>query len=859
MYSLGLLACSSFLLALLLTPLCRNLFRRWNLVDHPDGGRHSHAIPIPRVGGIPIMAAYLGAFVLLLVTPFLAGGFVREGLPLTLRVFPAATLVFAVGLIDDLIELKPWQKFAAQALAACAAFWAGVAVTNLGGIAVPSWLSLPLTVLWLVGCSNAFNLIDGIDGLAAGAGLFATVTILVGALLHGNVPLAIATVPLAGALLGFLRFNFNPASIFLGDSGSLTIGFLLGCFGVLWGQKSTAMLGMTAPLMALAVPLIDTGVAIARRFLRRQPIMSADAGHIHHRLLARGLTPRRVALLLYGACGLAAGLSLLSSIAQDQYKGLIILVFCAAAWIGVQHLGYVEFGVAGRMFAAGAFRRHLNNQLALQAFEEALAVSATTEERWRAICESCRRFGFTHVELQLNGRLFEKALVDTNGNPVWNLEITLADGDHLRLKRCFGESQVPTVLVPFAEALHKNLCPNGTGHSTAVPVTQPQPNGRDRHSAAVGARPSHLKYLLVAGARPNFMKIAPIHRAFSSSRNGHSPADLLLVHTGQHYSRNMSDDFFRDLGLPEPDVNLEVGSGSHAEQTARIMMAFESVCLEHRPDWAIVVGDVNSTLACALTAKKLGIRVAHVEAGLRSRDMSMPEEINRLCTDAISDLLFTTDALAGENLQMEGIAAEKIHFVGNTMIDTLCQQIDRARQLPLPDGLELGQYAVLTLHRPANVDSPGHLALILGAINTIAERIPIVFPAHPRTSPRLKEVELHPQIRIVQPMSYLPFLGLVAHSRMVLTDSGGIQEETTVLGIPCLTMRPNTERPITCEIGTNVLVGTDPQRILHEANVILGGHTRPGVIPEKWDGRAAERIVDVFLSKSAQASHLVCA
>ncbi len=365
-----------------------------------------------------------------------------------------------------------------------------------------------------------------------------------------------------------------------------------------------------------------------------------------------------------------------------------------------------------------------------------------------------------------------------------------------------------------------------------------------------------MKYLLVAGARPNFMKIAPIHRAFSANPNGH---EILLVHTGQHYSRNMSDDFFRDLGIPEPDINLEVGSGSHAEQTARIMMAFEPVCFEHRPDWVIVVGDVNSTVACALTAKKLGIRVAHVEAGLRSRDMSMPEEINRLCTDAISDLLFTTDTLANENLRNEGVAAEKIHFAGNTMIDTLHRHIGRARELPLPDGLVAGDYAVLTLHRPSNVDSREQLAPILEAINTVAQRIPIVFPVHPRTAARLNGTQLHPDIRVVEPMSYLPFLGLVASSRMVLTDSGGIQEETTVLGVPCLTMRPNTERPITCEIGTNVLVGTDPARILQEANAILDGRTRSRAIPEKWDGHAAERIVDVLLSQAVQDPCTACA
>jgi UDP-N-acetylglucosamine 2-epimerase (non-hydrolysing) len=367
-----------------------------------------------------------------------------------------------------------------------------------------------------------------------------------------------------------------------------------------------------------------------------------------------------------------------------------------------------------------------------------------------------------------------------------------------------------------------------------------------------------MKYLIVAGARPNFMKIAPILRAFSLKQNGHSNTPVLLVHTGQHYSRNMSDDFFRDLGIPEPDINLGVGSGSHAEQTARIMMAFEPACLEHRPDWVIVVGDVNSTVACALTAKKLGIRVAHVEAGLRSRDMSMPEEINRLCTDVISDLLFTTDTMADENLRSEGVASEKIHFVGNTMIDTLQQQIGRARELPLRDGLAPGKYAVLTLHRPANVDSPDRLASVLGAINAIAGRIPIVFPVHPRTMSKLAGIELHPRIQIVEPMSYLPFLGLVARSQMVLTDSGGIQEETTVLGIPCLTMRPNTERPITCEIGTNVLVGTDPQRILKEATSILDGQARIGTIPEKWDGRAAERIVDILLNQCVQASTLEC-
>jgi UDP-N-acetylglucosamine 2-epimerase (non-hydrolysing) len=362
-----------------------------------------------------------------------------------------------------------------------------------------------------------------------------------------------------------------------------------------------------------------------------------------------------------------------------------------------------------------------------------------------------------------------------------------------------------------------------------------------------------MKFILVAGARPNFMKIAPILEAFRS-RQPHTPGlEVLLVHTGQHYDQKMSDDFFTDLRIPQPDINLGVGSGSHAGQTARIMVAFEEVCLREQPDCVIVVGDVNSTMACAITAKKLGIAVAHVEAGLRSRDMSMPEEINRLCTDVIADLLFTTDEIANDNLRREGVPESRIYFMGNTMIDTLLRHLDRARQMAPLDGLPDGGFAVLTLHRPGNVDHCATLAGIMKALVDVARRIPIVFPAHPRTLARLKEYGLLGPlqngggIRLVGPLSYLPFVGLVAHSRMVLTDSGGIQEETTVLGIPCITMRPNTERPITCERGTNILVGNDPARIHSAALKILNGALRRGSIPEKWDGHAAERIVDVLL------------
>ncbi len=373
-----------------------------------------------------------------------------------------------------------------------------------------------------------------------------------------------------------------------------------------------------------------------------------------------------------------------------------------------------------------------------------------------------------------------------------------------------------------------------------------------------------MKIINVVGARPNFMKIAPIHEAMNSFPD---EIEHFLVHTGQHYDEKMSKSFFDDLGLPRPDTNLEVGSGSHAEQTGRVMIEFEKVCLERKPDVVVVVGDVNSTMACAVTAKKLGISVAHVEAGLRSRDMSMPEEINRLCTDAICDFLFTADRISDKNLLHEGVAKEKIHFVGNVMIDTLMKHREMAAREEILDkwGIERGQFILLTLHRPSNVDDKGVLESILGALNKIAEKLPIIFPIHPRTMSRVKEFGLKQYLSKIdmvrgfggsevrglwytEPLNYLSFLNLTMNAAMVLTDSGGIQEETTVLGVPCITVRPNTERPITCEQGTNVVVGNDPVRLLEEAERVLDGDTRKGRIPEKWDGRAAERIVEVLRS-----------
>lgn len=356
-----------------------------------------------------------------------------------------------------------------------------------------------------------------------------------------------------------------------------------------------------------------------------------------------------------------------------------------------------------------------------------------------------------------------------------------------------------------------------------------------------------LKIVCVCGARPNFMKIAPLVDALQRTPN----VRTILVHTGQHYDERMSKLFFGELGIPAPDLNLEVGSCSHAVQTAEVMKRFEPVCLEHRPDWVVVVGDVNSTLAAALTASKLDIKVAHVEAGLRSFDRSMPEEINRVLTDAISDLLFVTEISGVENLRREGVAEQKIHLVGNVMIDTLVKSRDRAnRTTILRDlGLEKGGYAVVTLHRPGNVDDAAAFGPILAALETISRTMLVVFPIHPRTRNSLDRLGLsariaaNGRIRLIDPLGYLEFLKLMSDSGVVLTDSGGIQEETTILGVPCLTLRRNTERPITITQGTNRLAGTATEGIVKAYQEAVGGPRRGATAPDFWDGHAAERIV----------------
>jgi UDP-N-acetylglucosamine 2-epimerase (non-hydrolysing) len=369
--------------------------------------------------------------------------------------------------------------------------------------------------------------------------------------------------------------------------------------------------------------------------------------------------------------------------------------------------------------------------------------------------------------------------------------------------------------------------------------------------------PSHrpLKVLLVAGARPNFMKVAPLIKAFEAYHaRGIGQIDWQLVHTGQHYDALMSDIFFRELGIAAPNVNLNAGSGSQAMQTANIMLRFEPVCVREKPDWVVVVGDVNSTLACTLVAAKLGIKVAHVEAGLRSYDRAMPEEINRIVSDALADLLLTPSADAVENLRREGVAETKIKLVGNIMIDSLVANLSKARSNGHLDKLDLKRkaFAYVTLHRPANVDNQISLRAIMDALRRLSGQLPVVFPMHPRTRKMCEEFDIplngNVALKILEPIGYHDSICLTENALLVLTDSGGLQEEATFFRTPCLTLRPNTERPITITLGSNRLTTTE--QLPHDAKIILSGPDQVGEVPELWDGHTAERAVEHLLAAS---------
>lgn len=445
----------SFGFSTVLTPIFRDVFRSFKVVDQPDNKRKVHVQPIPRVGGIAIVLAYFLTFYM--ASP--SEGETTRELSLVANLLPAALVIFVTGLVDDFFGLKPWQKIIGQLVAAGLAAWAGVRVGGVGGHPLPDLWAFPLTIGWLLVCTNAFNLVDGLDGLAAGVGLFATLTMFTAAVFQGNQPLMFATLPLAGCLLGFLCFNFNPATVFLGDCGSLLIGFMLGCFGAIWTTKSVTLLGLTAPLMALSLPLIDVLLCIVRRWLRNQPIFSADRGHIHHRLLDRGLSPRQAVLMLYALCGVTAAFSLLQSFLNDFYiAAFAVVVFGVIAWMGIHYLRYAEFMLAGQMLRTGEFQRSVNARLNLASFEKAIVSAKNIDDCWDTILKVQETFGFSAARLNANGRLYESWGLHVRAPKYWTMQIPLSDnGDYIELARDFGSSVLPMVVVPFVDLLAASL------------------------------------------------------------------------------------------------------------------------------------------------------------------------------------------------------------------------------------------------------------------------------------------------------------------------------------------------------------------------------------------------------------------
>jgi UDP-GlcNAc:undecaprenyl-phosphate/decaprenyl-phosphate GlcNAc-1-phosphate transferase len=456
MFTLGLLTVTSCLLCLFLTPLVRHCSIRLGLVDRPDHARKFHPAAVPRTGGVAILLSCVGAYALLLLWAPGTGGVIAANRAITDRLLPPVALIFLTGLLDDWLGLKPWQKLLGQVGAAAWACGAGVRVFGIGGHHVPPWCGGGLTVAWLVLCSNAFNLIDGIDGLAAGVGLTATLTTLTAGLLHGDFMLAVAAAPLAGCLLGFLRYNFNPASIFLGDCGSLSIGFLLGAYGIVWSQNCVSMVGLAAPAMALGLPLLEVCLSVMRRFLASEPIFSGDRGHIHHRLLERGFTPRRVALLLYGGCGVAAALSLLQSVLRGRYAGVAAVLFGVVTWAGVHCLNYLEFGAAAR-FLRTRLRPMLSGHVKLERLARWLESASSVEECWQAVERAGHSLGYSHINARLAGRHFASGAGLAWDGAWWQMRLNLPGNDYVNVTRHNRISERPMLLIPFVELLGRSL------------------------------------------------------------------------------------------------------------------------------------------------------------------------------------------------------------------------------------------------------------------------------------------------------------------------------------------------------------------------------------------------------------------
>jgi UDP-GlcNAc:undecaprenyl-phosphate/decaprenyl-phosphate GlcNAc-1-phosphate transferase len=448
----------SVLLALILTPLIRDRIGKFGFLDHPDGVRKKHATAVPRVGGIAIVLAYVATFAIALALPFSYTYVLHRAVPHILHLVLAGSVVFATGVLDDRLRLSAWKKLIGITGAAVLAYAAGIRVDIHILHSLPAWpgLGFALTVLWLIGCTNAFNLIDGMDGLAAGVGLVATVTMLIAALTQGNLPLALATMPLAGCLLGFLRYNFNGASVFLGDSGSLFIGFLLGCYGALWSEKSVTLVALTVPLLAVSIPLLDVVLSITRRYLRNRPIFEADRGHIHHKLLERGLSPKGAVLTIYGFCGVVALFSLVASSLRNQFSGLIVVVFCAAACMAIQQLGYTEFAMAGRLFLQGGFRRIIDFETRLVEFEKTLARATGIEECWIRIRSGSREFGFRGVRMNFEGLVFED-FERGDSKHLWELRIPLTEAQNVNFFHDLEMETSSIVLSAFATAVEHGM------------------------------------------------------------------------------------------------------------------------------------------------------------------------------------------------------------------------------------------------------------------------------------------------------------------------------------------------------------------------------------------------------------------
>jgi UDP-N-acetylglucosamine 2-epimerase (non-hydrolysing) len=708
-----------------------------------------HCRAVPTGGGLAIAGGMGVAF---------AGLFALEGLPAPLQTVAfwlGGLVVMGGGLWDDAYDLDPKTKVGAQLVAAYLLLHTGTSLSLPGleaggGLERPLYV-VPLSLLWVVGVTNAINLIDGLDGLAAGVAGIAALSCAVLFGIRGDVVLMGVGLGLAGAIAGFLPFNVRPASIFMGDAGSLFLGYVLAAYTLQAPLHADVGLALLLPPLLLGVPVLDTLVAMVRRGRAGRSLFAPDRSHIHHRLVERGSDWQAV-WVLYGVAGAFGGAA-----------GLVGLLPASGGYVLLLLVAGAALGWAGRL---GAF---------------AVAPSHTAVAPGHGVASE-------------------------------------------------GSTEAASPLVS-----------SGDGHGASL-TAPPVPHGKGGPL---------LNCLSVVGARPNFMKVAPLHRALQQ----HGGFRSTIVHTGQHYDEQMSDVFFRQLGLPTPDLHLGVGSGSHAAQTARVMEAFEQVVQAEAPDLVLVVGDVNSTLAGALVAAKLQVDVAHVEAGLRSGDRRMPEEINRLLTDRLADYLFVTEQSGVEHLRAEGVPEEKVFFVGNLMIDALVQCREAAaRRTPAEDlGVAGHPYVLMTMHRPGNVDHERGARRLLETIAGIAAERPVVFPMHPRTRARfeafglMKSLDALGAVHVLEPQGYLEFLRLMEEACVVVTDSGGIQEETTFLGVPCLTLRENTERPVTIEQGTNELVPLVPSRVV--ARVRGAAETPPersGGRPPLWDGRAAGRIVQVL-------------